>query len=153
MQNSQLHSREGEQLDQFREIPGLFSHEEIEHIVQDPEELKQEYPGKSLSEAFVERLRKNMTVVLSLDHRNRYFPQVCLANPAFFSKCRVVRLDCLKPGSLVQYATQVIPIKMGNLLQPWPSTRAQLGPSAVSRNSSSLCLRGARPRKAIKPKG
>jgi dynein heavy chain 2 len=59
-----------------------------------------------------------MTVVLSLDHRNRYFPQVCSANPSFFSKCRVVWLDCLKPASLVQYASQVIPVKMGNLLQP-----------------------------------
>lgn len=108
------------------EIPGLFAHEEIEHMVQDPEELKQQYPGKSLSEAFVERLKKNMTIVLSLDHRNKYFPQVCSANPAFFSKCRVIWLDCLKPSSLLLYAAQTLslPQKLTPLLQPLISLHA-----------------------------
>lgn len=45
MQNSQLQKSEilekVNSLISSGEIPGLFSHEEIEHIVQDPEDLKQ----------------------------------------------------------------------------------------------------------------
>jgi hypothetical protein len=49
-----------------------------------------------------------MIVVVSLDHRNKSFQQVCSANPALFSKCRVIWLDCMKKESLKQYAHQTL---------------------------------------------
>jgi dynein heavy chain 2 len=90
------------------EVPGLFTPEEVEHVIQEPEQLRVEYPGKSMYECFVERIRKNMVVVVSLDHRNKSFGQVCSANPAFFSKCRVIWLDCMRAGSLKLYSAQTL---------------------------------------------
>lgn len=49
-----------------------------------------------------------MVVIVSLDHRSKSFGQVCSANPAFFSKCRVIWMDCLRPESLKMYAVQTL---------------------------------------------
>ena len=53
------------------EIAGLFSSDEIEALIQDPEQLKSEYYGKTLYESFVERTKKNLSIILSFDHRNK----------------------------------------------------------------------------------
>jgi dynein heavy chain 2 len=53
------------------EVGGLFSADELEGFIQDPEQLKSEYYGKTLYESFIERTKKNLTIILSFDHRNK----------------------------------------------------------------------------------
>lgn len=49
------------------EIPGLYTQDEIEHLFTSPEEVRQEYYGKSLYEAFCMRVKKQLRVVISMD--------------------------------------------------------------------------------------
>lgn len=51
------------------EIPGLFTQEEVEHIFPEPEEIKREYIGKTFYEAFCERVKKNLRVVISMNFK------------------------------------------------------------------------------------
>ena len=37
--------------------------------------------------------RKNLRVILSLDHSNDEFAARCASNPALFSKCHVIWMD------------------------------------------------------------
>ena len=50
----------------------------------------------------MERIKKNVLIVLSLDHRNKEFYEICSANPAFYSSTRVIWLNCYSPDSLAQ---------------------------------------------------
>lgn len=52
------------------EVPGLFGYEEIDRMIQNAEEMRHEFYGKSLYEAFHERARRNMKIVLSMDNSN-----------------------------------------------------------------------------------
>ena len=76
--------------------------------MQDIEELRNHYPGQSLYEAFASRIKENMMIVLSLDHRNPEFNRLCSSNPAFLSKCRIHWLSCNKVESLKTYAKKTL---------------------------------------------
>jgi hypothetical protein len=65
------------------------------------EVLRTEYFGKTLYESFIERLKKNVIVVLSLDHRNKHFYEICSANPAFYSSCRILWQNCYSQQSML----------------------------------------------------
>lgn len=67
------------------EIPGLFAQDEIERMFPNPEEVKNEYYGKTLYEAFLERVRKNLKIILSMDWQNPDFVHNCASNPAIFT--------------------------------------------------------------------
>lgn len=82
------------------EVAGLFGHDEVERLFQHPEEIRNEYYGKTLYEAFLERCKKNMKVVLSMDHTNKDFASNCAANPALFTKCTVMWLPALTKESM-----------------------------------------------------
>ena len=56
--------------------------------------------GKTLYESFIQRIKKNIVIVLSFDHRNKEFYEVCSSNPAFYSSCRIVWTNCYLPDSL-----------------------------------------------------
>lgn len=72
------------------ELPGLFAHEEIERLFPNSEDIRNEYYGRSLYEAFIERCRKNLKIVLSMDNSNKDFGVNCASNPALFTKCNVI---------------------------------------------------------------
>lgn len=82
------------------EVPGLFAHDEIERMFPNAEEIKNEYYGKTLYEAFIERCRKNLKIILSMDNSNRDFTANCASNPALFTKCRVVWLSSMTKESM-----------------------------------------------------
>lgn len=84
-------------------MPGLFTSEDIENVVQDMEVLRNSYPGQTLFEAFSSRIRENMMIVLSLDHRNPEFNKACSSNPAFLSNCRIIWLSKYTEESLKIY--------------------------------------------------
>lgn len=50
------------------EIPGLYSPDEVERIFPNPEDIRRDYYGKTLYEAFCIRTKKNLRVVLNMDH-------------------------------------------------------------------------------------
>lgn len=62
--------------------------------------MKREYYGKSLYEAFHERTRKNMRIVLSMDHAHSDFASNCAANPAIFTSTTIIWLTSLSKDSL-----------------------------------------------------
>jgi dynein heavy chain 2 len=55
------------------EVAGLFAQEEMERIFPNPEEVRQEFYGKTLYEGFLERVKRNMKIVLSMDWENKEF--------------------------------------------------------------------------------
>jgi dynein heavy chain 2 len=55
------------------EVPGLFGSEEMERLFPNAEEVRQEFYGKSLYEAFLERVRRNLKVTLAMDWENKEF--------------------------------------------------------------------------------
>ena len=76
------------------EIPGLYSQEEIEHLLAgNTEEIRQEFVGRSLYECFSGRIQRNLRIVLSLDCQNERFNANCAANPALYTKCDIVWLE------------------------------------------------------------
>ena len=75
------------------EIPGLYTTEEVDHIFPDPEEIRREYYGKTFYEAFCDRIKANLRVVLSMNHKSENFSHSTAANPALFTKCTVIWLD------------------------------------------------------------
>lgn len=82
------------------EIPGLFTHDEVDRLFPNPEEVRNEYYGRTLYEAFIERCKKNIKIILSMDTTNREFTSNCASNPALFTQCRVVWLTALSRESM-----------------------------------------------------
>ena len=72
----------------------------MERIVTNAEELRNQFYGRTLYEAFFERARRNMKIVLSMDFTNPNFNSNCAANPALFTKCTVIWLGSLGKDSM-----------------------------------------------------
>jgi dynein heavy chain 2 len=73
------------------EVPGLIGPEEIDRIVENPEELKREAIGNaSLYDCFCERIKKNLRVVFSLDYQRQSFALYCAANPGLLRNTTVI---------------------------------------------------------------
>ena len=73
------------------EIPGLFTPEELEPILsQLQDEMRNQYECRTLFEFFVSRVKKYLSVVVSLDCKHPKFQQNCSQNPALFNKCIVL---------------------------------------------------------------
>lgn len=73
------------------EVPGLYSPEELEPLLaQLKEEMSSQYEYKTTFEFFVSRIKKNLSIVMSLDYSHPKFVQNCASNPALFSKCNII---------------------------------------------------------------
>jgi len=66
------------------------------------EDLKQEYYQMNIFEAFCQRLKKNLRIVVSLNHNQSNFTQNCSSNPALFTKCSIIWLSQLNHQSKLQ---------------------------------------------------
>jgi dynein heavy chain 2 len=56
------------------EIPGLYSAEELEPILKAiKDEMAESYEYRTPFEFFVSRVKKNLSIVLSLDHKHKKF--------------------------------------------------------------------------------
>jgi len=68
------------------EVPGLYSPEELEPVLaQLKDEMSSQYEYKTTFELFVSRIKKNLSIVMSLDYSHPKFVQNCASNPALFS--------------------------------------------------------------------
>ncbi|KAL4105900.1 hypothetical protein PRIC1_003955 [Phytophthora ramorum] len=79
------------------EVPGLYTHEEIEPQIAPLKELMLESIGASGQEHirtvydfFVSRVRQFVHVVLAMDSRNPQFVLRCESNPALYTRCAIV---------------------------------------------------------------
>ena len=73
------------------EVPGLYTPEELEPLLaQLKEEMNNQYEYKTTFEFFVSRVKKNLSIVMSLDYSHPKFVQNCASNPALFSKCNII---------------------------------------------------------------
>jgi dynein heavy chain 2 len=72
-------------------VPGLYTPEELEPVLSSiKDEMADQYECRTLFEFFVSRVKKNLSVVLSLDHKHPKFQQHCSQNPALFTKCTII---------------------------------------------------------------
>lgn len=68
------------------EVPGLYSPEELEPVLaQLKDEMSSQYEYKTTFELFVSRIKRNLSIVMSLDYSHPKFVQNCASNPALFS--------------------------------------------------------------------
>lgn len=96
------------------EIPGLFTQEEVDHLVSNnAEELRQEAYGKSLYEGFCLRVQNNLHIVLSLDNTHEKFTSNCASNPALYTKCEIIWLEGWSKDS----SLQIVESELGPLLK------------------------------------
>jgi dynein heavy chain 2 len=73
------------------EVPGLYSPEELEPVLaQLKDEMSSQYEYKTTFELFVSRIKKNLSIVMSLDYTHPKFVQNCASNPALFSQCSII---------------------------------------------------------------
>jgi dynein heavy chain 2 len=52
--------------------------------------MSQQYEYKTTFEFFVSRVKKNLSIVLSLDYSHPKFVHNCASNPALYSKCTII---------------------------------------------------------------
>ena len=86
------------------EVASLFQPDEIDNLVSQASGLSSE--GLSNAEAFVHRLKKNLHIVISLDHTHHAFLSKCAANPAFITKCALIWLEVMSQASLQAIADE-----------------------------------------------
>jgi dynein heavy chain 2, cytosolic len=91
------------------EVPGLYTHEELETILGPLREKMREEGGlfRTPYEFFIYRIKKYLHVVLSMDPGHSQFLYRCEANPALYSQCTVLWFGEWRPNSL-----KVIPLLM-----------------------------------------
>ena len=91
------------------EIPGLYTPEELEPLLaQLQDEMRNQYQCRTLFEFFVSRVKKNLSVVISLDNKHPNFTSNCAQNPSLFNKCVVVWNEGWSKESLKQVASAML---------------------------------------------
>lgn len=89
------------------EIPGLYTPEELEPLLaQLKEEMGNQYECRTLFEFFVSRIKKYLSVVVSLDNKHPKFQQNCAYNPSLFNKCTILWNETYSKESLFNVAKQ-----------------------------------------------
>ncbi|GMH82520.1 hypothetical protein TrST_g11065 [Triparma strigata] len=73
------------------EVPGLYSHEELEPLLAPLKELMLDEGGyKTPYDFFVARVKRNLHVCLSMDPSNKKFTVQCESNPAVYTSCNLL---------------------------------------------------------------
>ena len=100
------------------EVPGLYTPEELEPLLaQLQDEMRNQYQCRTLFEFFVSRVRKNLSIVISLDNKHPNFTQNCAQNPSFFNRCIVVWNEGWSKESLKQVSMNMLDSVMNILGQ------------------------------------
>lgn len=88
------------------EVPGLYTHEEIEPLISPLKEKMLESIGasgaehKSVYDFFVARVCQFVHVVVSMDARHAQFQLRCESNPALYTRCAIVWMGEWSAGSM-----------------------------------------------------
>lgn len=91
------------------EVPGLFTHEELEPLISPLKEKLLELGGggsgsgvRNVHDFFVLRVRQFVHVALAMDPRHPQFALRCESNPALYTKCAIAWLGEWRTASLKQ---------------------------------------------------
>jgi len=72
------------------EVPGLYTNLELDSMLAPlREEFAKDGNAKTLFDFFTSRVKRNLSIVLSLDPSNEEFAFRCESNPAFFTRCTI----------------------------------------------------------------
>lgn len=76
------------------EVPGLYLSEEIEPLLASlADQMRQDGKYKTLYDYFCSLVRKNLRIVLSLDHSHPLYSLYTSSNPALFTRCSILWLQ------------------------------------------------------------
>ena len=76
------------------EVPGLYTHEELESLLGPlRERAMEDGTYRTVYDFFLSRVRKNLHVILSMDATNPTFLVRCESNPAIYTRCDIIWLD------------------------------------------------------------
>eukprot|EP01035_Chromulina_nebulosa_P017589 gene17589-23159_t len=91
------------------EVPGMYTHEELELLLSPLREKMHESGGnyRTPYEFFIARVRKYVHVVMCMDPNHLQFLYRCESNPALYSQCTILWI-----GQLRQSSMQIIPTLM-----------------------------------------
>jgi dynein heavy chain 2 len=83
------------------DVPGLYSHEELEPMLAPLKELMMDEGGfRTPYDFFVSRVKKNLHVCLSMDSTNKKFTTQCESNPAVYTSCSLLWMGDWSRNSL-----------------------------------------------------
>jgi dynein heavy chain 2 len=123
------------------EVPGLYSPEEIDPLLAPLKDKlsEQGYFGSPFG-FFIERVKQNLHIILSMDPRNELFQLRCESNPALYIKCNIQWWDSWTPETFrsIPYMT------IGKMLEDL-SNKDQIIKNLISIHESCVHL-GATPR-------
>ena len=93
------------------EVPGLYSHEELESILSPLKELMSEsgVGFRTPYEFFVSRIRANLHVVLGMDPHHPEFLVRCESNPALYTRCTILWMGEWRTASMKALPAMLIP--------------------------------------------
>lgn len=77
--------------------------------------MKNQYECRTLFEFYVSRIKKNLSIVISLDNKHPDFTQNCAQNPSFFNKCIVMWSEGWAKESLKKVSAAMLDRVMGIL--------------------------------------
>ena len=123
------------------EVPGLYSPEEIDPLLAPLKDKlsEQGYFGSPFG-FFVERVKENLHIILSMDPRNELFQLRCESNPALYIKCNIQWWDSWTPETFRSIPHMTI----GKLLEDLPN-KDQIIKNLIGIHDSCVHL-GATPR-------
>jgi dynein heavy chain 2 len=86
------------------EVPGMYTHEELEPLLGPLKELMLEEGGdfRTPYDFMVSRVQKNLHVVLAMDQTNADFLMRCESNPALYTRCTILWLGEWDQSSMDQ---------------------------------------------------
>ena len=83
------------------EVPGMYTHEELEPLLSPlRERMREEGTFRTPYEFFVSRVKKHLHVVLSMDPGHPLFLYRCESNPALYAQCSVMWLGEWRSSTL-----------------------------------------------------
>ena len=96
------------------EVPGLYTHEELEPLLSPLKELMlQDGSFRTAYDFFQFRIQQNLHIVLGMDNVNPQFAVLCEANPALFTRCEIIWMGEWTKGSMWELPPLLLPTKFG----------------------------------------
>lgn len=90
------------------EVPGLYTHEELETLLAPlRERALEDGTYRSVYDFFVSRVKRYLHVVLSMDATNHSFLNRCEANPALYTRCDILWMGEWRKASMRAIPTMI----------------------------------------------
>ena len=97
------------------EVPGLYTHEELEPLLAPLREIMADVGGfRTPYEFFVSRVRRNLHLVLSMDPSDPRFHARCESNPALYNRCNIVWMGDWNRNTMRELPAMLLPDMFGD---------------------------------------